>query len=124
MSSKLAALTLATVMAACASTANVPRQWNSELERPAANAAELLEHHPAVRVEGTGSGSKLFIRGSLGEPLVTLDGIPLPPDWRGALSMINPRDVASIKVLTDPADLTFYGGRGASGVIVVTTKRP
>ena len=124
MKSKFATLTLATALAGCASAATVPRQWNSELERPAANAAELVEHHPAVRVSGTASGMKLFIRASQSEPLVILDGISLGPEWRGALSMINPRDVGSIKVLTDPADLTLYGGRGANGVIVVTTKRP
>jgi TonB-dependent SusC/RagA subfamily outer membrane receptor len=36
--------------------------------------------------------------------------------------LIDPRDVAAIKVLTDPADLTFYGIRGANGVVVITSK--
>jgi hypothetical protein len=66
---------------------------------------------------------RLFIRGALSEPLVILDGMPLVSDPRGVLRIINPLDVARIKVLTAPTDLTFYGVRGAHGVLLITTKR-
>ena len=42
----------------------------------------------------------------------------------GALSAINPRDVARIDVLRDASQTAIYGLRGANGVVVITTKRP
>jgi TonB-dependent SusC/RagA subfamily outer membrane receptor len=122
MNPKLGSLVLATMLAGCASTSTVPRRWDFEHDAPVAHAAELLRHHPAVRVVGTGGAMKVFLRGSVFEPLVILDGMALTPDPRGVLTPINPRDVAEIRVLTDPADLTFYGVRGANGVIVIRTR--
>jgi len=46
------------------------------------------------------------------------------PGPGGALIVINPHDIESIKVLKDPADTGIYGMRGANGVILITTKRP
>ena len=57
------------------------------------------------------------------EPLYVVDGQVIQPGPNGSLSGINPYDIESIKVLKDPASLTMYGSRGASGVIVVKTKR-
>jgi TonB-dependent SusC/RagA subfamily outer membrane receptor len=111
------------MLAGCLSASTVPRQGNVEQYRPVAHIAELLRNHPAVRVVGVGSGMKLFVRGSAHEPLVILDGMALLPNLGGVLAEINPSDVAYIRVLTDPTDLTFYGLRGANGVIVITTKR-
>ena len=39
------------------------------------------------------------------------------------LSFLNPADVESIEVLKDAASAAIYGSRGASGVIIVTTKK-
>src|SRR6266550_3429443 len=41
-----------------------------------------------------------------------------------SLRSINPRDIASIEVVQDPAGTAMYGVRGANGVIVIRTKRP
>ena len=119
----LASVMLTVVLPGCASTPALRQQRDVWQDRPVAHAAEFLRHHPAVRLEGVGSGMRIFIRGALGEPLVILDGMPLSPESGRVLATINVRDVADIRVLTDPADLTFYGGRGANGVIVVRTKR-
>ena len=91
--------------------------------RPLAYAAELLRHHPGVKLVETRGGMRLFVRGALDEPLVILDGVALPPDPRGVLSIVQPRDVAAIRVLTGPAELTYYGARGANGVVIVATRR-
>lgn len=72
----------------------------------------------AVRIRGTTS-----IRGN-NEPLYVIDGVAIRPGPGGSLTGINPYDIESIKVLTDPADTAMYGVRGANGVIVITTKRP
>ncbi len=55
-------------------------------------------------------------------PLYVLDGVPLQPTSSGSLQGINVYDIASIKVLKDPASLTMYGSRGANGVVVITSK--
>jgi TonB-dependent SusC/RagA subfamily outer membrane receptor len=70
----------------------------------------------AVRIRGQSSNTST-------EPLYVLDGMVIQPGPGGTLSGINPRDIESIRVLKDPADLTMYGSRGANGVIVIKTKR-
>jgi len=56
------------------------------------------------------------------EPLYLIDGIPIQPGPNGSLTGINPRDIATIEVLKDAASTSFYGLRGANGVIIITTK--
>ncbi len=72
----------------------------------------------AVRIRGTSSFT------GNNEPLYVLDGVPIQPGPNGSLQGINPYDIASIKVLKDPADITMYGVRGANGVILIKTKKP
>lgn len=71
-----------------------------------------------------GAAPRINIRGisSLnagGSPLIVIDGLPVPD----GLSFLNPADIESIEVLKDAASASIYGSRGASGVILVTTKR-
>lgn len=56
------------------------------------------------------------------EPLYVVDGVPIEPGPNGALSWLNPHDVASIEVLKYGGDTAIYGVRGANGVIVIKTK--
>ncbi|MEL6649474.1 MAG: SusC/RagA family TonB-linked outer membrane protein [Bacteroidota bacterium] len=52
------------------------------------------------------------------QPLIIIDGVP------GAdLTTVDPQDIASIDVLKDGSASAIYGTRGASGVILVTTKK-
>lgn len=56
--------------------------------------------------------------GSNTEPLIVIDGIP------GAnMKSIDPADIVSIDVLKDASAAAIYGTRGASGVILITTKK-
>ena len=67
----------------------------------------------AIRIRGTGSLV------SSNEPLVVIDGVTRSTaDLRG----INPLDVARFEVMKD-ASASFYGVRGANGVIVINTRR-
>lgn len=50
-------------------------------------------------------------------PLVLVDHIERD------LSQLSPNEIESVTVLKDAAALALYGGRGANGVILVTTKR-
>ena len=70
-----------------------------------------------------GEGVKIKIRGtnslSAGSnPLYVVDGYPASEDVN-----INPNDIETIDVLKDAASAAIYGSRGASGVVLITTKR-
>ncbi len=72
---------------------------------------------------GAGAGS-MNIRGISSlyadtNPLVIVDGAP----YTASLSNIPQSDIESVTVLKDAASAALYGARGASGVIIITTKR-
>lgn len=56
--------------------------------------------------------------GANSQPLIVIDGVS-----GGSLSLIDPNDIESIEVLKDASAAAIYGTRGASGVILVTTKK-
>ena len=82
-----------------------------------------------VQVEERGGSLVIRIRGaetfgiSNADPLFVIDGYPIPLGSDGALDGLNPRDVASIRVLKNASDTALYGSRGANGVILITTIR-
>ncbi|MBC7873068.1 MAG: SusC/RagA family TonB-linked outer membrane protein, partial [Ferruginibacter sp.] len=70
-----------------------------------------------------GSDPKIRVRGlssinAGASPLVVVDGHPVPD----GLAFVNMADVESVEVLKDAASAAIYGSRGASGVIIITTK--
>ncbi|MBN9295549.1 MAG: TonB-dependent receptor [Filimonas sp.] len=67
---------------------------------------------PSIRLRGFGSYS------ASSAPLYVVDGAP----YDGAISALNPADVASISVLKDASTSALYGSRAANGVIIITTK--
>ncbi len=54
------------------------------------------------------------------EPLLILDGIISPISF---MDYMNPEEIESISILKDGSSLAIYGIQGATGAIVVTTKR-
>jgi TonB-dependent SusC/RagA subfamily outer membrane receptor len=71
------------------------------------------------------------------QPLFVVDGIPVENssivmpgqpfglggfDYGNPIEDLNPADVASVRVLRGPEAAAFYGGRGANGVVEVSTK--
>lgn len=67
---------------------------------------------PKIRVRGVSSIN------AGADPLVVVDGQPVPD----GLAFVNMADVESVEVLKDAASSAIYGSRGASGVILITTK--
>lgn len=67
---------------------------------------------PRIRVRGISSVN------AGANPLVVVDGHPVPD----GLAFVNMADVESVEVLKDAASAAIYGSRGASGVIIITTK--
>src|SRR5205823_414524 len=71
-----------------------------------------------------GDGMSIRVRGARSltasnDPLYVLDGIPMA----GGIGDLNPNDVESIEVLKDASATAIYGARGASGVVLITTKQ-
>jgi len=64
----------------------------------------------SIRGESTISGNS--------KVLIILDGIP----YDGALSALNPDDIASIDVLKDASSTAVYGAQAANGVILITSR--
>ena len=107
-------------------TGSVTSVGAKDLEIPVSNVAEALQGKmagvvvtmgsqnpgasPSIRVRGTKSIS------SSNDPLVLVDGFP------GSLANVPADQIKSINVLKDAAATAIYGSRGASGVILVTTK--
>jgi TonB-linked SusC/RagA family outer membrane protein len=100
---------------------------NTLTERPATNAANLLQGRvtglqviqptaspgrddPQFQIRGLGSF------GASSSPLVLVDGLV------GSIANLNPNDIESVSVLKDAASAAIYGSRAANGVILVTTK--
>ena len=103
---------------------------------------ELVAKVPGVRATGSGgafTGSGVIIRGMTtftgsNQPLYVVDGVPIDngggatplqsgPSLSNRAVDINPEDIENIVVLKDAAATSTYGSRGASGVILITTKK-
>lgn len=94
--------------------------------------ADLLQGRIAgLNVETTRAGGvSMSVRGagaSLGggDPLVVVDGDPLPsvgPVFSGFLSSIDPADVVRVVVLKDASATAVYGTRGRNGVVLITLR--
>ncbi len=110
-------------------TGSISKYKNEKLDEIAvSNLDQALQGKIAgVQVQNisseAGAESKISVRGissinAGANPLVVVDGQPIAD----GLTSLNMADVASVEVLKDAASAAIYGSRGASGVILVTTK--
>jgi TonB family protein len=60
------------------------------------------------------------LMGISAKPLYIVDGKEVASSY---LSKLSPNDIQSIAVLKDKSSIALYGPRGASGVIIITTKK-
>jgi TonB-dependent SusC/RagA subfamily outer membrane receptor len=88
----------------------------------------LQRKFPGIQVLTNSDGEiTLQIRGNTSatgipkEPLYVVNGMEMDPGGRGLSSIVNPKDIESIKVLKG-AEAGIYGSRGADGVIVIQTR--
>ena len=109
------------------------------LDEAALGATDLLDllrwYVPGVVLvppppEDPWGDGKVVLRGTVGlvnpppNPLLIIDGVKIDDDnfyWR--LKTMDPFQVESMTVVRDVASASVYGGRAASGVIVVQTRR-
>jgi TonB-dependent SusC/RagA subfamily outer membrane receptor len=83
---------------------------------------------PGVQVIQAGDTYALRIRGvsspsGINDPLIVIDGNASSLPGTRAIDSLNPNDVMKIEVLKDAASTAFYGLRGGSGVILITTRK-
>ncbi len=95
---------------------------------PNINALEALKSNVAGlnigAVTAAGEQPSVIIRGQRSisgsnDPLILLDGVI----YLGALSDINPNDIATYDILKDAVSAAAYGSRSANGIIAITTKK-
>lgn len=97
--------------------------------RQITHVEQLLDRVPGVQVlRSPGGGFHILIRGATSvygnnEPLYVVDGATMQVDPSRGLYWLNPLDVKSINVLKDASATAIYGSRGASGVIIIKTRR-
>lgn len=66
---------------------------------------------PDIRIRGTTSIGQVH-------PLYLVDGI-----FQDDISYLNPNDIESMEILKDPSSLAIFGVKGATGAVVITTKK-
>jgi TonB-dependent SusC/RagA subfamily outer membrane receptor len=79
-------------------------------------------------IRGAGGGFSLLIRGTSSlygssEPIYVVDGMLVQTVPGRGLDWLNPNDIETIEILKDANSLSWYGVRGANGVVVITTRR-
>ena len=96
------------------------------------NVVELIRGRmPGVQVvQRSGGELSLRVRGATtagfqtADALLVIDGTQIIAGSQASvLAGMNPHDVARIEVLKDAGATAIYGLRGASGVVVITTKQ-
>jgi TonB-linked SusC/RagA family outer membrane protein len=127
--------------------ANQTVKGDDLLSTPNKNTIEALRGKTAGVKIVTGSGSvgassKIILRGEASltgnnNALIVVDGVPIDnsasaggsgggesgySDYGNRFNDINPEDIESVTVLKGPSATSLYGSRGASGVLLVTTK--
>ncbi len=111
-------------------TGSVSSVSGEDLQKtPKVNAVEALKGRVAgvdIVTSGNkpGDGITVRVRGersltASNDPLYVLDGIPMS----GGIGDLNPNDIESIEVLKDASATAIYGSRGASGVVLITTRQ-
>lgn len=106
-------------------TGSVASVSSKDLSIPVSNVAQALQGKMAGVVvtlgNSPGAAPQIRVRGTKSitqsnDPLVIVDGFP------SSLANVPADQIKSINVLKDAAATAIYGSRGASGVILVTTK--
>lgn len=115
------------ILGSCSTTSNAD-QSEKRKSTQTDNSIDLTQRIkmlPGVIVRGDRGSAQITISGpnSFGgntSPLFVLDGRQVP-NYSDLYSMVNTADIKRVQVLKDPVETSFYGSRGANGVIKVTT---
>ena len=86
-----------------------------------------MQRIPGLLVTKRSTTYSVLVRGissinGSNEPLYVIDHNQVG-SYDQAASMVDPNDIARVEVLKDVASTSFYGMRGANGVIIIHTKK-
>ena len=93
---------------------------------PENNLESYLNRTAGVRVLGSGQNATVQIRGvnsisSNTQPLFLVNGTDVGQNYSNAANLVRGMKITSVRVLKG-SDATFYGLRGAGGVVVIKAK--
>lgn len=93
---------------------------------PENNLESYLNRTAGVRVLGSGQNATVQIRGvnsygSNTQPLFLVNGTDVGQNYSNAATLVRGMKIKSVRVLKG-SDATFYGIRGAGGVVVIKTE--
>ncbi len=99
--------------------------------RTYSSLTEYFQNIPGVQVTGSDNNGHIRLTG-IGttttqvtdtSPLFVVDGIQVGRSLSGLASILNPNDIARVKVLRRADQTAEYGINGGSGVIEISTKK-
>ena len=92
--------------------ANISQKMNGQIAGVNVGGDNSPGGIPKVRIRGI---SSLL---SNNDPLYIVDDVPIKN-----INIINPDDIASVEILKEASATSFYGVRGANGVVLIKTKK-
>lgn len=98
----------------------------AQLLRGKVAGLEIIQsgNNVVFRIRGGITGVDPKVGGTSIEPLVIVDDVMVQSgNILAALAGLTSDDIKQVNVLKDVASTSVYGGRGAGGVIIITTKR-
>ena len=97
-----------------------------EIDESNLDLTQHLRKLPGLTIRGDGENASFVVRGvatvvSGNQPLFVLNGIAIN-DYATVYRMVDPINFKSARLLKNASETSFYGTRGANGVIIITTK--
>lgn len=96
--------------------------------QPEISLADYLRRFSGVRIIGSGSNTKVFIRtgttqaNSNSEPLFLINGVAFNGSFAQLTGIVPVDNIESVRVYKNASEVSMYGMRGANGVIDITLK--
>ena len=91
-----------------------------------ADLTAYLRTQRSLIVSGDGQNANILVRGlstlQSSQPLFILDNNQIR-DYTTVFSLVNVQDIKSVRILKDASETSFYGTRGANGVILIKTRK-
>ncbi len=89
---------------------------------------DYLRRIPGVLISGSGNNIRVMVRGinsfeGTNSPLFVIDNNPVGQNYQQAASLVDPNDIAYVRLMKDPVTTSAYGLRATNGVIFIKTKK-
>lgn len=90
--------------------------------------ATYLRRLPGISIRGDGPNAQVQVRGNSGfgggsAPLFVVNGTNIGTSFSTLISMVDPSEIASVRVLKNASDTAEYGLQGGNGVLEFKLKK-